>query len=71
MLQPGETAETVPPQEIADWCSQRLAKFKVPLYIEYISSLPKTTTFKVKKNVLISEKPDLTMGAWDRFARKA
>jgi len=39
-------------------------------YIEYINNLPKTTTFKVKKIVLINEKPDLTVGAWDRFAGK-
>jgi len=45
-----------------DWCAQRLAKFKIPRYIEYINSLPKTTTFKVKKIVLINEKPDLTVG---------
>ena len=70
VLKPGETSETLPPQEIIDWCAQRLAKFKIPRYIEYINSLPKTTTFKVKKIVLINEKPDLTVGAWDRFAGK-
>jgi acyl-coenzyme A synthetase/AMP-(fatty) acid ligase len=70
VLKPGETPETVPPQEIVDWCAQRMAKFKIPRYVEYIHSLPKTTTFKVKKIVLIDEKPDLTVGAWDRFAGK-
>lgn len=68
VLRPGETPETVPPQEIVQWCAQRMAKFKVPRYIEYRESIPKTNTLKVKKNVLINEKPDLTEGAWDRFA---
>jgi hypothetical protein len=38
--------------------------------VEYIDSLPKTPTQKVKKVLLIQAKKDLTEGAWDRFAKK-
>jgi acyl-coenzyme A synthetase/AMP-(fatty) acid ligase len=70
VLKGGETPETVPPAVIVAWCLERLAKFKVPRYVEYIDSLPKTPTQKVKKVLLIQAKKDLTEGAWDRFATK-
>jgi acyl-CoA synthetase (AMP-forming)/AMP-acid ligase II len=70
VLKAGETSETVPPAVIVAWCLERLAKFKVPRYVEYIDSLPKTPTQKVKKILLIQAKKDLTEGAWDRFATK-
>lgn len=70
VLQDGETPETVSPEEIVRWCQERMAKFKVPRYIEYRDSIPKTETQKVHKALLRKEKPDLTAGAWDRFAEK-
>jgi acyl-CoA synthetase (AMP-forming)/AMP-acid ligase II len=70
VLKEVETPETVPPEAIVEWCLERLAKFKVPRYVEYIDSLPKTPTQKVKKVLLIQAKKDLTEGAWDRFAKK-
>lgn len=68
VLKPGETRDTVPPEEIIAWCQERLAKFKIPRYIEYRDFLPKTATQKIQKAVLKSEKEDLTEGAWDRFS---
>lgn len=70
VLQEGETPETVPPKEIVEWCGDRMAKFKVPRYIEYRDGLPKTETQKIHKALLKKEKSDLTTGAWDRFAQK-
>jgi acyl-CoA synthetase (AMP-forming)/AMP-acid ligase II len=70
VLKEVETPETVPPEAIVEWCLERLAKFKVPRYVEYIDSLPKTPTQKVKKVLLIQAKKDLTEGVWDRFAKK-
>jgi len=67
VLTEGETLESVPPEEIISWCSERLAKFKIPRYIEYRDSLPKTATQKIQKNVLKQEKSDLISDAWDRF----
>ena len=53
-------------KEIIEWCEERLAYFKIPRYLEFRDSLPKTSTEKIKKNELKNEKSDLTEGAWDR-----
>lgn len=60
----------VRPEALADWCAERLARFKVPRYIEFRESLPKTPTQKVEKYVLRREKADLTEGCWDRETSK-
>ncbi|MFP5109460.1 ATP-dependent acyl-CoA ligase [Neobacillus sp. C211] len=44
--------ETVSEEEIVNWCSERLAYFKVPRYIEFVSKFPKTASQKVQKSVL-------------------
>ncbi len=66
----GETPETIPPEEIIAYCLERIAKFKVPRYIEYVTEFPKSASEKIQKNVLISQKADLTDGCYDRFADK-
>ena len=60
------SGETITPEEIVRWCEERLAYFKIPRYIEFRDTLPKTSTQKVKKNELKGEKDDHTLGAWDR-----
>jgi crotonobetaine/carnitine-CoA ligase len=45
----------VDPREIHAWCSERLAAFKVPRYIEYRESLLRTATEKIEKHVLRRE----------------
>ncbi|MFE2456744.1 AMP-binding protein [Streptomyces sp. NPDC059402] len=42
-------------QEVADWCKQGLAPFKVPRYVEFRDSLPYTASGKVAKATLRSE----------------
>lgn len=42
----------VTPQEIAAWCSERLAAFKVPRYVVFADELPRTPTGKVAKHIL-------------------
>lgn len=69
VLKEGETPDSVPPEEIIDWCEKKLAKFKVPRYIEYRGELPKTETQKIAKAALRQEKTDHTVGAWDRLAK--
>jgi crotonobetaine/carnitine-CoA ligase len=59
----GKTAD---PAEIFQWCEKRLARFKVPRFLEYRSSLPKTPTFRVEKFRLRQERADLTEGCVDR-----
>jgi fatty-acyl-CoA synthase len=40
------------PEELADFCRQRLAAFKVPAHWQVVDSLPCTATGKVRKDVL-------------------
>jgi crotonobetaine/carnitine-CoA ligase len=62
-LKPGES---VTPQEIINWCSERLAGFKVPRYLEFRTDFPTTSTGKIQKDVLKAEKKDFTEGCYDR-----
>lgn len=43
------------PQEIIDWCADKLAKFKVPSFVKFKESFPKTSIGKVQKNILRKE----------------
>jgi crotonobetaine/carnitine-CoA ligase len=52
VLQPGATRETASPDRILAHCSAELAVFKVPRYIEYCESLPKTASGKIAKHLL-------------------
>ena len=66
---PGETPETIPPEEIIAYCLEKIAKFKVPRYIEYRQEFSRTPSGKIEKHILIAEKEDLTAGCFDRFSR--
>ena len=66
VLQPGVTARDLPPERIVAHCTDNLASFKVPRYLEYRASLPKTPSEKIAKHVLKAETPDLRRGSWDR-----
>lgn len=61
---------TIDPVEIFIWCEERLARFKTPRYLEIRDSLPKTSTFRVEKFKLRSERSDLTAGCVDREVLK-
>lgn len=67
---PGETSETIPPSEIIAYCLEKIAKFKVPRYIEYVKEFPRSTSDKIQKNILISQKENLTEGCYDRFGEQ-
>lgn len=62
-----EEGEALEPLEIVDYCEQRLAGFKVPRYIEFRESLPKTATGRTRKFELKQE-GNLT-ACWDREAK--
>lgn len=66
VLKPGKAPS---PEELVDWCRERLAHFKVPRYIEYRESLPKTPTGKVQKHKLTGDHADPTEGCYDRGER--
>jgi len=70
ILAKGENQDTVNPQAIIDYCSERLAKFKIPRYIEYCLDFPRTPTLKVKKHVLLAQKNDLRSGSYDALQVK-
>ena len=46
-----------------------LAPFKVPRFLEFRASLPKTPSEKVAKHVIVAEREDLRAGAYDRLSR--
>ncbi len=59
-------ASPLTPEDIIYWCAERLAYFKVPRYIEMRDDLPRTPSFRVRKDVLRQEREDLTAGCFDR-----
>ena len=50
--------------ELRDWCSARLAAFKVPRYVAFVTELPYTPTHKLAKHVL-KQQPGLLARAID------
>jgi crotonobetaine/carnitine-CoA ligase len=47
---------TLTPQEIAQWCGERLAAMKVPRFVLFMEALPHTPTHKVAKHVMKADK---------------
>jgi crotonobetaine/carnitine-CoA ligase len=47
---------TLTPQEVAQWCAERLATMKVPRFVLFVNELPHTPTHKVAKHALKSDK---------------
>src|SRR5690606_36842767 len=66
VLKPGVDRSAISPERFSAHCEERLAKFKVPGYLEYRDSLPKTPSEKIAKQRLVNEKPDLRAGCYDR-----
>ena len=58
--------EIIDPGEIFEWCEKRIARFKIPRYLEFRKIFPKTPTHRVEKYKLRQEKRDLTEGCVDR-----
>lgn len=49
LLVPGEN---ITETDVTEYCCSRLAKFKVPTIIEFVTDFPRTATGKIKKNLL-------------------
>lgn len=61
------TSEQVSPGELVRHCRERLAKHKVPRYIEYRTEpFPRTPSMRVKKSDLVAQASDPIANAWDR-----
>ena len=61
VLKPGETLS---PENLLDYCQERMPYFAVPQYVEFINELPKTQTEKVQKHKL--REAGITTDTWDR-----
>jgi crotonobetaine/carnitine-CoA ligase len=67
LLIDGATPDQFPPEEVVDYCAKRLARYKVPRYIEYRrEDFPRTPSMRVKKQALLEERGDQISGCWDR-----
>ncbi len=49
VLRKGEQSEA---EEIISWCKSRLAKFRVPEFVEFRAELPRTSVGKIQKHIL-------------------
>jgi crotonobetaine/carnitine-CoA ligase len=59
--------ESPEPSELAEFCAERLARFKVPRFICVADKpFPLTPSMRVRKDVLRSETELLLAKAWDR-----
>ncbi|MFX0211560.1 MAG: AMP-binding protein, partial [Candidatus Hodarchaeota archaeon] len=56
LLKTGESATT---EEIKAWCSERLADFKIPRYLEFRTDFPRSSIGRIQKHALKAEKADL------------
>lgn len=65
-LAEGASRDEADPPALIDFCRQRLAKHKVPRYLEYRTEFPRTPSMRVKKSELIAEIEDPIALAWDR-----
>ena len=54
------------PEDVIYWCAERLAHFKVPRYVEFREDMPRTPSFRIRKDMLRQEREDLTTGCFDR-----
>ena len=43
---------TLTPKELRDWCKQNMTAYKVPTYVEYMETLPKSNVGKVLRREL-------------------
>lgn len=68
VLQPGYSQETVTPESVIAYCSEKLAPFKVPRYLDYLAEFPRTSSGKIAKQELIVARRavyDRLRGEWN------
>ena len=62
-VQLADAGELPTPAELIDWCSERIAYFKVPRYVAFVDGFPRTMT---KNEIARHELRDRAIGpAWD------
>ena len=70
VLKPGLTKAALGPAHILAELAKVLAPFKLPRYLEYVATLPKTPSEKIKKDALKALKPDLRTDSWDEVEKR-
>lgn len=55
VLKPGEKVD---PEEMIEFCKERMSRYKVPKYIDFVTELPKSATGKILKRILRDEAAD-------------
>jgi fatty-acyl-CoA synthase len=48
-LKSGQRADSAPSEELIAWCRERLARFKVPAAVRFVSEFPMTASGKIQK----------------------
>jgi len=59
-----KAGEKLPPEELIQYCNERMAHFAVPRYLEFVEELPKTPTNRIEKYRL--RELGITEHTWDR-----
>jgi len=72
LLAGGEPAGSLPPEELVGFCAERLAKHKVPRYVEYrAEDFPRTASMRVAKQALREADASAPGPTWDREAERS
>ena len=58
------TGDPFDPVAVLDWCAERMPRYAVPRYIEFVADLDKTPTGKLRKQAL--RDTGITAETWDR-----
>ena len=66
----GVSRDEVDPATLSAYCTERLARFKVPRYWKYRDDLPRTPSERIRKEALREEHEDPTTRAWDRVENR-
>jgi len=56
--------QSLRPEKLIEFCDERMARFAVPRYVEYVADLPKTPTNRIEKYRL--RELGITENTWDR-----
>jgi crotonobetaine/carnitine-CoA ligase len=64
-----DKGQTLDAATLFDWLQERMPRFMLPRYIEFLDALPRNPTSKVEKYKLVNQ--GLAESAWDREAGAA
>lgn len=65
ILREGRTMADLPPEKVLEHARGRLARFKIPRYIQYYSEFPRTGSNKIAKKRLQDGEGDVVSGTYD------